>query len=172
MEDQDFDISDVPKNEIVGLFGDFTFPRSGAGYDNNKKRNATQSIINILNTIKPKLVYLIPSKGVNLYCTFALSLLNIPYILVTPHNKYYLSLSAKDRKRLIFACKNSKTLIALSDGGEAGKFSSKMHEAVEYISNSSGVMLGVSSRKPTEEFIRQMDIFTDNDKLCVWTRYR
>ena len=97
----------------ICIFGDKNFPDKSSGKPIQERREALRKLELLLLQIQPRKVYIIPERGFNLTALSLLNYLNIPYVLVNPHEGYFDSLQEKEKLKMSLSLENSDTVITI-----------------------------------------------------------
>jgi hypothetical protein len=100
---------------ILGIFGTSTFINAKKGEGREIRTAAIQQIVQVLRSINPKLVYIIPSAGVSLHLTTILDYLRIPFIMVSPSKGHFNRFNKKNKVLLKRAVQECKSLIVINN---------------------------------------------------------
>ena len=95
-------------NKTLGIIGDKNFPFKSGPRTHASKREALGKVKTILTQLAPKLVYLIPHRGVEETIIPLLSYLDIPYVIVNPYVGYFDDVKKSTKIKLWIALENSK----------------------------------------------------------------
>ena len=97
----------------ICIFGDENFPDRSSGKPIQERREALRKLELLLLQIQPRKVYIIPERGFNLTALSLLNYLNIPYVLVNPHEGYFDNLQEKEKLKMSLSLENSDTVITV-----------------------------------------------------------
>ena len=131
---------------ILAVFGDESFPRIGAGQLPSKRQTAADNIISFFKSVDPEVVYMVPTPGTCAYAAVVCSLLNIPYILISPYPGFFDTANTTDKELIAQAVSEAKSVIILNDKPvnkeeaweEAVKYLTSVTEVIAFLYNSNG----------------------------------
>lgn len=140
---------------ILAVFGDESFPRIGAGQLPSRRQTASDNIISFFKNVDPEVVYLIPTPGTCAYAAVVCSLLEIPFILISPFPGFFDTANPVDKELIAQAVGEAKSVIILNDGPMDREEAWK--EAVEYLTSVTEVIAFLYNSKGSEEYREFMD---------------
>ena len=140
---------------ILAVFGDESFPRIGAGQLPSRRQTASDNIISFFKNIDPEVVYLMPTPGTCAYAAVVCSLLDIPYILISPYPGFFDTANATDKELIAQAVSEAKSVIILND--EPVNKEEAWEEAVQYLTSVTEVIAFLYDSKGSLKYKQFMD---------------
>ena len=102
-------------NRILTVFGDEFFPKFGMGTSHKDRQFAVDNLLEFFKQTKPSLVYIMPTKGTCAFVAVICSILQIPYIMVSPYPQFFNDVGVMDKVNIKKATESAKSFIMMSD---------------------------------------------------------
>lgn len=103
------------KGSKVALLGENYFPPVNNSHITRKREEGLDKIMQVLVHHKPSVVYICPTKGVNINLLPFILLNNIPFRLVFPSKHFFTYLNEEEKQILNLACAKADKVIILSE---------------------------------------------------------
>ena len=157
---------------ILGIFGSSSFINIKKGEGRDVRSAAIKRIVQVLQSINPKLVYITPSAGVGLHLTTVLRYLRIPYILVSPSKGHFNRFTKKNKLLLNRAVKSCKAVIVVNNIRANLLNVMKLEEKTEdFIITNSDLILSIYGSERTKLEKNRHDKLTDIEKDVIFLNY-
>jgi hypothetical protein len=156
-------------DKIITVFGDEFFPKAGLGVPPSKRQRGTENIMAFLKGMLPDLVYVIPTAGTCVYFAYLCKILQIPYILISPHPGFFDLMNKPDKACMEEVLGSAKSIIILNEEEPEDK-DGVWDEAVEFASSVSSVTAFLYSKDTSEEYQEFLNKYSEkytNEKLLL-----
>ena len=104
----------MKKNAKVALLGENYFPPMNNSHISNARGYGIQKVMNVLLDYQPSVIYICPTKGVNINLLPLIMLNEIPFRLVFPSKSFFSTLTEDEKCILDIACNKADKVIILS----------------------------------------------------------
>ena len=144
----------VRENTKMGLLGENHFPPLNDTHLSNRRHFALQQLFGAIVKNKPSVIYICPTKGVNINILPLIMINNIKFILVIPSKKFFTLLN-KEEKSILDAASSSADKILILDTEDASPidWSSHLIEGTrKVIESSDWVMIAHNQYQENEAF--------------------
>ena len=94
-------LSVIGRNAVLGIFGDQNYPNLLSGKSVKERREVMTKFKKLILILKPKLIYMMPTKGINRSLLPLLKSLGVEYIIVNPYRGYFETDNKKDKVPLL-----------------------------------------------------------------------
>ena len=105
----------IKKGCRVALLGENYFPAINDSHISKRRGNALQKSFGALLEHQPSLVYLCPTRGVNINLLPLLTINNIPFVLIFPCKHFLATLTASEKFVLDAATDKAQRIVILSE---------------------------------------------------------
>lgn len=145
-------LSVVGRDSVIGIFGDQNYPNLLSGKSVKERREVMSKFKKLVMILRPKLVYIMPTKGINRSLLPILKTLNIKYVIVNPYRGYFNTDDKKDKIPLLIGLENSKSVITIS-GPPSKKYGEGeiLEETRDFIIDRSNIILSIFGEKPSSD---------------------
>ncbi len=170
MEQEFFDKLD--KDPIIGIFGDTIFPNRSLGEGIREKAKVIMEVKSLLSRLKPRKVYVIPHKGINLTILTILRCLDIPYTIVNPYKGYFNNIVPRDKVKVLLGMENSSAVVTMGKPPKHIKDSIKsLSETEDFIIDRSDLIITITSMKPSPIQEKLNNKLPDSGKNVIFIKY-
>lgn len=157
---------------ILGIFGSSVFINTKKGEGIQERRTATTRIVQVLQSINPKLVYITPTPGVPLHLTTILDYLKIPFIIVSPSRGHFTRMSKKNKILLKRAIDSSKSVVVVNDvKATMLNYLELEKQSEEFILESSDLILSVYGSANSANEDRRHEMLNEIEKDVIFLNY-
>lgn len=133
----------MKKNARVVLMGTTTFPPMNVSHVTKRRSAALQKVVQTVLHHEPSMLYVCPTRGVNLQILPLLLIYEIPIALIFPSQHFLVNLTQEEKMILEAACSKATKIIILDDTPSTPMtWASEWHKATKQgIDSSDWVML-------------------------------
>ena len=159
--------------KILTVFGDEFFPKIGTGTSQKRRQLCANNVFGFLNSVKPDLVYIIPTAGTCVYVAMVCSLIKIPYILISPYPGFFDLLNNADKECMVRALDGAKSVIIINEEEQVDK-AAAWEEALEFATGVSHAIAFLHSKNTSKEYLKFMNEYSEKyfeDKLLLELAY-
>jgi len=154
------------KGARVALLGENYFPPMNNSHISNRRGKGLQRIMDAIIQHQPSVMYICPTKGVNINLIPLIMMNNIPFRLVFPSKAFFSTLNEEEKCILDIACSKADKVIILSQHKcDPLRWSEDWFAASKKaVENSDWVLVAVNQEDTTEGFSNLLDRFEGNPK--------
>lgn len=142
--------------KILAVFGDSKFPIKSSSYGELKYKDAVSKIVMFLKEASPDRVYTIPDNTTSILTALVAIKLKIRTTLVGPFPGFFNILSAKDRRLLKLAVRQTDSFILMEDSSAEGDIE-HLRESIEFCLDVANGIAFFRSQWSTSQFTEFMD---------------
>ena len=148
------------------MLGENYFPPMNESHVSSRRGKGLQVVMEAILKHRPSVIYLCPTKGVNINLLPLIMMNNIPIRLVFPSKHFFTTLSAEDKIILDFASNTADKIIMLGEEKcDPLRWSEDWyHASKKVVDNSDFVILVHNNGETTEAFEDLVSRFQDNPK--------
>ena len=156
----------IKKNARVALLGENYFPPMNNSHISNARGVGLQRIMGAILQHQPSVIYICPTKGVNINLLPLIMLNEIPFRLVFPSKSFFSTLNEDEKCILDMACSNADKVIILSEHkSDPLSWSQDWFTASKkVVENSDWVLIASNTEEVTESFSSLLAKFKGNAK--------
>tara|TARA_R110000796_G_scaffold65569_2_gene151438 strand:+ start:485 stop:1006 length:522 start_codon:yes stop_codon:yes gene_type:complete len=154
------------KGGKVALLGENYFPPMNNSHMSNRRGKGLQRIMEAIIHYKPSVMYICPTKGVNINLLPLLLVNGIPVRLVFPSKSFFSTLNEDEKCILDMACHKADKVIILSQHKcDPLRWSDDWYRASKkVVENSDWVLVAHNMEDVTESFSSLLEKFDGNPK--------
>ena len=164
----------IPKRGIVSIVGDFIFPLGSYNVTPRLQRQAYSRIISTIAYVNPRLIYGMPSEGVNLNVLNGLSVIDeVKCILVNPYPGYFEYVTNDAKNTLLELVESSQQTITIhKEPAPLSKRDEALDEALKYMAEiSDAIFLIYDGTNNTERFDLLWEKLSDYEDIIILCDY-
>ncbi len=156
----------MKKNARVALLGENYFPPMNNSHISNARGHGLQKVMGAIISHQPSVIYICPTRGVNINLLPLIMMNDIPFRLVFPSKSFFSTLTEEEKCILDIGCSKADKVIILSqDKCNPLDWSNDWYKAsAKVVNNSDWVLIASNSDSVTESFTDLLDKFTGNPK--------
>jgi hypothetical protein len=156
----------MKKNARVALLGENYFPPMNNSHISNARGHGLQKVMDAIIRYQPSVMYICPTRGVNINLLPLIMINEIPFRLVFPSKSFFSTLTEEEKCILDVACAKADKVIILSQHkADPLGWSRDWYKASEkVVSNSDWVLIASNCESVTESFADLLEKFTGNPK--------
>jgi len=156
----------IKKNARVALLGENYFPPMNRSHVSNARGVGLQRVMEAILHHQPAVMYICPTKGVNINLLPLVMLNKIPFRLVFPSKSFFSTLTEDEKCILDVACVNADKVIILSQHKcDPLRWSEDWFVASQKaVNNSDWVLIASNTEEVTESFSSLLTKFEGNPK--------
>ena len=142
----------IGRDSVVGIFGDQNYPNLLCGKSVKERKEVATKFKRLIMVLRPKLVYIMPTLGINRFLLPLLKTLDIKYVIVNPYRGCFEPESTKEKIPLLIGLENCNSVITISgppskEYGE-GKI---LLESRDFIIDRSNIVLSIFGSRPSTD---------------------
>jgi hypothetical protein len=144
---------------VLSIFGDEFFPQQGAGRSAKKRQESVDKLIEFFKTTRPDLVYIMPTRGTCSFVSVLCSILEIPYIMVSPYPNFYNNVKIDDKICIRQAMEKAKSFVLMDDDvPKSEEHGEELYDnSVEFLCRVSDAIVFLYSKDTSRQFSSFME---------------
>ena len=150
----------------MALLGENYFPPMNNSHISKTRRNGLHRIMEAILHYQPSVMYICPTKGVNINLVPLIMMSDIPFRLVFPSKAFFTTLTEDEKVILDMACAEADKVIILSQHNcDPLRWADDWYTASKKaIDNSDWVLIAHNEDNVTESFASLLEKFEENTK--------
>lgn len=142
------------KKKVLSIFGDEFFPKVGVGWSSRKRQESVDLLVEFFKQTQPDLVYIMPTEGTCSFVGVLCSILEIPYIMVSPYPNFYNNAKLVDKLCIRQAMEKAKSFVLMeSEVPATRKDGENLYEdSVEFLCRVSDAIVFFYSKDTTKSY--------------------
>lgn len=156
----------MKKNARIALLGENYFPPMNQSYISNARGHGLQKVMEAILTHQPSVIYICPTRGVNINLLPLIMSNEIPFRLVFPSKSFFTTLQEDEKCILDMACERADKVIILSQHKcNPLRWADDWYKASKKaVNNSDWVLIASNYGEVTEGFADLLYKFEGNSK--------
>jgi len=152
----------------MGLIGENYFPPVNDSHMSRQRHNALQNCLGAIIENKPSVIYICPTRGVNINILPLLMINKFKFVLVIPSKKFF-TLLTKDEKRILDAASSLAEKIIILDESVANPLDWRKHwvEGTRKVINNSDWVMLVHNRYEGNEAFEDLCLEFEGDPTPI-----
>jgi hypothetical protein len=156
----------IKKNARVALLGENYFPPMNNSHISNARGVGLHIVMDAILKNRPSVMYICPTKGVNINLLPLIMLNEIPFRLVFPSKQFFATLTEDEKCILDLACSHADKVIILSQHKSDPLTWSQdwLTASKKVVENSDWVLIASNTGEITESFSSLLSKFNGSSK--------